>query len=359
MRQEKLFCSMTPKEKKMFLQFCQGKRRRNWLDSSMENNAFVLCLQEQDIALYAEWYDRSSSLFRKQNGVLLQVISRSILKKLNDRYDKVSTLTMALIQHKESQNTGADLMMLCNVPSVVRYLLATEEQFYEGDRVSGHNDRLPLRRAYQKDVNGFLVEEALDLQNILLFLEKELPSTPLFDGIQICIERAIQDSPHVRVGCKLSSFMYIFVLLTYFIGVVSSQCASYITMETELSHVRFCVSCDLCREVHSLETENDLAPLIKQFPLGCSFLLLLAYLLKQNHIAYSCQITETEAKTQHLAYYLYLPTVPPEELVFRHGNDFDALDHFLPELEYFVSLLRGDENYRTRLDNTNPSTPGA
>lgn len=334
-QRRELFRIMTPDEQMQFLQFCRGKRYKRRFCCTLKNDSFVRYLERQNVAIYAERYERLAPS-AGGDGLLFQWICRSILKQLNDRYDKVAVLTIALKQHIVSCEGATGAQILSYLPHVTAYLIACEEHLYE----FGADYRF-LRRCYLRDQDGFLGEEAINLPELLLFLAEQLPRLQLFSGI--CWQTTLQKTTDIRILCRTSTFVYLYVLLIYFLGTISRPNGTYVTVEHSREETYFCVSCFIYPVKQPFTKRNDLTPLIQMYPLWGNLLLMLQYLLKQQHIAYICQITENESRMQRMEICLYLPTVTTEKMVFRHKSDMDKLSRFLSQVELFLFLLHREK----------------
>lgn len=338
-RQKELLQSMIPVDRKRFLRFCRGKRSHRWLCGFMEHESLVLCSQEQNVALYAERYDRTMSSCYTQDGMLLQLIDQGILRQLNERYDRSTALIMTLRQPKPLGETGEKDAILEKVTGIVQYLVTCKEQVWEGG-VSDPN--VPCRRFYQKDRDGSLVAEALDLQDLLLFLKKELPSLPLFDGIRILGETALHKLAGIRVRCSMSAFVCLYVLLTYYVGAVSLHNVSDVTVELDTTHAHVHIGGLINGQGIPLCAQDDFGPLRELVSQGQSILWLAEYLLRQQRISYGCQIQMHDTQTQRLELYLSLPILSPSEVVFRHTRNEDAWARTLQAAELVLFLLWQD-----------------
>lgn len=338
-RQKEIFQIMTETEREQFLQFCHGKKRYHRTCNSILTEKWILPLQEKDTALFAERYDKRLSLFRDSSSFLQQLMDRPILQELNTQYSKEDALILILLQHKVSPQMGMDALILEKMPPVIKYLILQEELLYEQQSMSYNSDESFPQRAYKKGENGYLLDEALDVARVVPFLSAEMQHLPLFAQNRIQCADALEQWQDVRVNCKLSTFLYIYVVLTYFASGISKSCSTQVTMDTNQKDMCLYVSCDLNGQVQQLEAENTMEPLFRMFPLWRVFLLLLSILLEHHHLPYHYQITENTSTAQQFTFCFRLPILSPEEIVFRHKTDLQELTPLLSDTELLLFLL--------------------
>lgn len=323
-RQEAFYDSLSPEEKEQFLVFCKGKGKKCCLDTA----SLVLCLHRSEIALFAERYG-FSRLPLNPNGVLLHLVDPSILGAMNAQYRSEDALILTLLQPTTPSKIKMDPLFLENMPHVVRYLLHLTKRVCE----------IEQRCAYHQRMDGYIVEEALDIRGIVLFLAKELPKLPMFDTIQICCDEEIQQFQNSWVKGSHSPFLYINVLLIYFVSIVSYPCRSHIQMEQSGDRICFRVYGILTQQKDLIEDTSDIEPLIQQFPFSRGFLLMLHWLLTRNAVPYTYQIAETEQGKHRLDVCLYFQSLSQDEIVFRHPTDPSELAAYLPEVEFLLYML--------------------
>lgn len=337
-QQKELLHSMKPADRERFLCFCHGKHLHKRLCGHMECESLVLCAQERDVALYAERYDRSMFLGHRNSGMLLQLIDPRILQQLNERYDRNIALIMTLCQQKPLGETGEKDAMLEKVTGIVQYLVTCKEQLWEWE-CGSPEPGAPCRRLYQKDHDGSLMAEALDLQDLLLFLKEELSSLSLFDGIRIHSEIMPHKRMDVLVRCGMSAFVCLYVLFTYYVGTISLYNVSDVTVELDTTYAHLHIGSLIDGQVVLLYTQDNFESLRKNISLGQSILRFAEYVLRQQRISYGCQVWKHDAQTQRLELYFSLPILSSEEVVFRHTHHDGALAYTLQVAELALFLL--------------------
>lgn len=330
-RQEAFYSHLSPEERKQFMAFCKGSGKKCRLDTALLANF----LQKPETALFAERYGRSRIPLQYPNGLLLQLVDRSILSAMNTQYKSKDALILTLLQHTTTTQIRLDTLLLGNTSHVVRYLLNITEQVYEPEQAVP----VPALCAYRQKRDGYITEEALDMVGIVLFLAQEMPKLPMFNTIQICCDKELQQLQNIWVAGKHSLFLYIYVLLTYFVSIVSQQYRSHMTVEPSGDKVCLRVYGTIPRQMGSVETTSDIDPLIRQFPVGRGLLLMLHWLLVRNGMPHTYQITETEQEKHRLEVCLYFDPIPQDEIVFRHPTDPNAWTAYLPETELLLFLL--------------------
>lgn len=347
-RQADLLGRMSPNEQKRFLTFCKGSGKNRRSRGGIDTASLAMCLQQQGTALYAERYDRSQFPLQNTSGILLHLLDRSILCALNARYAGDGALILTLFQHTASYaRMRPDALLLGNMPQVVRYLLTMAERVYEpGQEVSSH-----ALYAYRQDQSHYSMEESLDLWGIVSFLTNELPKLPMFDGIRLCCDQDIEQLQNIWIVGKRSSFVYIYVLLTYFASIVSTQCRSHTTIAYSGDGVCLRVYSHIPHQTPVIETTGDISPdispdktpdmmpLIRLFPACRGFLLMLHWLLTRNAVPYTYQITETDTGRKRLDMCLHFQTIPKEEIVFRHLTEPSEMAVYLSEVEFLLFML--------------------
>lgn len=328
-RQEAFYDNLSSEEKKQFIAFCKGKGKKRCLDTA----SLVLCLQQSEVALFAERYGCSRPPLPYPNGLLLHLVSPSILGAMNTQYRSKDALVLAILQHTTPSKIKMDTLFWENMPHVMRYLLHLTKQVCE----------IEQRCAYHRRTDGYIVEEALDIRGIVSFLAKELPKLPMFDTIQICCDESIWQFQNSWVKGMHLPFLYIHVLLIYFVSIVSCAYRSHIQMEQSGDRICFRVYGILPQQIDLIESTNDMELLIQQFPFSRGFLLVLQWLLTRNAVPYTYQIAETEQGKHRLEVCLYFQSLSQDEIVFRHPTDTSELASYLPEVEYLLYMLLGGD----------------
>lgn len=330
-RQEAFYSNLTPEERKQFISFCKEKRKRSHLDTAV----LTMVLQQPGIALFAERYSCSRMPLQYPDGLSLRLVNNSILDAMNTQYRQHEALVLTLLQHTTDHPNRMDTLP-GNTSRVVRYLLNRTGQCYEPEQAVPS----PALCAYRNKMNGYAMNETLDLIGIVLFLAEELPKLPLFDTIQICCDKNIQQYQNFWIEEEHSIFLYIFVLTTYFVSICSNQNKAHIAIGQSGDKVCLRVYNTLSCRTHLIETTSEVDQLIQQFPNWREFLLLLHWLMKQNVVPCKYQIVETESGEQRLDVCLYFDPVPKDEIIFRHLTVPNEWKMGLSEMELLLFLLQ-------------------
>lgn len=353
-QQKKLLCNMKPADRERFLCFCHGNHLHRRLYGNMECESLVMCSQERDVAVYAERYDRPMFPCLGHSGMLLQLIDPRILQQLNERYDRDIALIMTLCQQKPLGETGEKDAMLEKVTGIVQYLVTCKEQVWEWE-CGSPEPGVPCRRLYQKDHDGSLMAEALDLQDLLLFLKKELSSMSLFEGIRIHSETLPHQHTDILVRCGMFAFVCLYVLFTYYVGAVSLHNVSDVSVELDATYAHVHIGGLIDGQGTLLYAQDGFDSLRASVSPGQSILRLAEYVLRQQRISYGWQTRKHDAQTQRLELCLSLPILSPEEVVFRHTPHDGAMAYTLQVAELALFLLWQEDSAQAK--NTTEKRP--
>ncbi|MBQ8402379.1 MAG: hypothetical protein IJX14_10685 [Clostridia bacterium] len=342
-RQTEFFNCLTAADTERFACFCRSKPKHILPPSSAAGDyvpSLLLFPQSGFASVFTERY--TSQLLSRSDpapGAIAKVLGQSPLQMLKERYP-TNHLILSLLHRTLSDLYSTTSPILAHIPPLVRTLVSQLEQIH--DPIPVISETLPCLRAYRTDLCTSDTPSFLDLTALLPRLTAWLPENPMFDGLQI--QYIPQQDPPEGCQVRFSScaFLYIFILLSYMMAVLSDDGAVSLDLHREDTYACVTLFGETDRLPLTYSARNELHSLSALLPRYAGLLTLLQYLLHRNRIPFSCRVC-APADWYGLECRLYLDTRYREEIEFHYADLDDQLAKALPDALSLLQLLLPDE----------------
>lgn len=344
-RQQMAFYSLlSDTDANRFTCFCQSPSSRAKNTGNTAVPSLLLMPKMDYTALFAERY--TSQLLSRSDpipGAIAGILGQPSLCTLKERFPR-HHLILTLLFSTMADLYSAASPVLANVPPLVRSLVEELELLYDPSRPD--TGTIPCLHAYRRERNSTDMPAFLDLYQILPRLHSFLSGTPLFSALQM--DYSVSDAglfpESVQVRCPVSAFLYIFVLLSYTIAILSDTETVSVSLYRDGVYACVTLFCETDRLALLSGTHSELRTLTDFLPEYTGPLTLLQYLLHRNRIPFACR-NHTSRGESGLEFTLYLDTRFREEIEFRHADPDAQLAEALPDALALLRLLYGEESF--------------
>ena len=332
-RQMDFFGMLTPEDTRRFTDFCRSNPRKNRTASVP---GLLLFPHTAYASVFAERYtSQRLSGSSPLPGELAAMLGQTPLHMLRERFPR-NHLILTRLFRALSELYSATSPILAHVPAAVRSLLAELEQ--TRNTLPPICRTTPCLQAYYTEQQTTDAPTILDLYALLPGLLSSLSGNAMFSGLQLHFSpECFPVSPEERqIRFPLSAFLYIFVLLSYLMAVLSDRESVSISLHREAPYLCLTLFSETDHLPMLYHTSNELYSLTRHFPSCTGILTLLQYLLHRHYVSFICR-SSTCQNWPGLEFTLYMDTRFREEIEFRHADVTARLEDTLPDA---LSLLR-------------------
>ena len=331
-RQMDFYGMLTEEDSRRFTVFCRGKPKGERVTAIP---SLLLFPHTAYASVFAERY--TSQLLSAGDpipGAIAASLGQAPMHMLRERFP-TNHLILTQLFRTVSELYSATSPILAHVPRTVRSLLSELEQFR--DPLSTAVKTTPCLLAYHTEQRATDVPTILDLYTLLDRLIPALSASTMFSGLQLDYTAALPASPEEgQIRFPISAFLYIFVLLSYMMAVLSERESVTVDLHRETPYLCLTFFCETDRLPLLFSTRNELYSLTNLFPECTGILTLLQYLLHRHYIPFTCR-SLTRQNWPGLECTLYMDIRFREEIEFRHADIDVRLADTLPDV---LSLLQ-------------------
>ncbi len=336
-RQMDFYGMLTEEDTRRFTSFCRSKPKSA---PSSVIPSLLLFPHTAYASVFAERY--TSQLLAAGDpipGAIAAALGQSPMHMLRKRFPS-NHLILTRLFRTVSDLYSANSPILAFVPRTVRSLLSELEQTSSPHPVAGQTT--PCLLAYHTERHSTDAPTILDLYSLLSRLIPALTDSLMFSGLHLDYHPALSPvaPEESQIRFPISAFLYIFVLLSYMMAVLSDRESAAVELYREDPYLCLTLFCETDRIPLLYSTRCELHSLTCLFPEYTGILTLLQYLLHRHYIPFTCR-SQTRRDWPGLEFTLYLDTRFREEIEFRHADMDARLADTLPDALSLLHLLTG------------------
>ncbi len=325
---------LTDQDIDTFLTFCRSPK--DVLTDTPVSTAvpsLLLFPKQRFYACFAGWYS-SQTLTRTDPlpGEVAYTLGQQTMHILHNRF-RNHHLVPTLAFHTRAELYHVTSPLLSMVSATVREMLAILEK----DEIPS---LYPCLQSHYREMYTTDIPPILDLPTLLPRFSDSTTTSPLFAGLDTVLHLPATAAPETCwVRCPVSSFLHVYLLLTYAMATLSGDNCTHVTLLPQDDHVQLHFTAanprtSLLTPGQDFAVENELYTLLCRCPAYAGILTLAQYFLHRQSIPFSCSVTNTQVSVT-----LTMKTAIQDTLEFHSGDLSSILCTALPDAYALLTQL--------------------